>query len=84
MRVSSHDGAREDRDLPWGRDFDLTVPDEVGSEEPPQHGPLDRDRGQPGSAMVAPKRAKPSPLALKAKRLVRLETGRSSEAEFAR
>jgi hypothetical protein len=34
--------------------------------------------------MVAPKRANDSPLALKAKRLVRFETGRSREAEFAR
>src|ERR1039457_895691 len=37
-----------------------------------------------GSAIVAPKRAKLSPLARNAKRLVRFETGRSSEAEFAR
>jgi hypothetical protein len=34
--------------------------------------------------MIAPKRAKLSPLARNAKRLVRFETGRSSEAEFAR
>ncbi len=37
-----------------------------------------------GSAIVAPKRAKLSPLARNARRLVRFETGRSSEAEFAR
>jgi hypothetical protein len=34
--------------------------------------------------MIAPKRAKLRPLARNAKRLVRFETGKSSEAEFAR
>jgi hypothetical protein len=34
--------------------------------------------------MVAPKRANDNPLALNARRLVRFETGRSREAEFAR
>ena len=37
-----------------------------------------------GNTMVAPKRANDNPLALNASRLVRLETGRSREAEFAR
>ena len=37
-----------------------------------------------GSAMVAPNRANDSPLAPKARRLVRFDTGSSSDAELAR
>lgn len=37
-----------------------------------------------GNAMVTPKRMNDNPLALNASRFVRLETGRSREAEFAR
>ena len=37
-----------------------------------------------GSAISAPKRAKESPLAWNASRLVRFETGSSSDAELAR
>ena len=60
-------------------------PPEVGGEEAREHDPLHRERRRAvGSAMSPAKRVNDRPLAWKARRLVRLETGSSSDAEFAR
>ena len=79
-----HDRGTRRRGPGRRRDIGLTVPDQVGAKNRRSTAHSTAIAANHGNAMIAPKRAKLSPLALKAKRLVRFETGRSSEAEFAR
>ena len=71
---------------PLGAGRRLRAPGRTGRRGRTAGRPRTRPRWRPasGSAMSAAKRGNESPLAANASRLVRLETGSSSEAEFAR
>src|ERR1039457_3479601 len=51
----------EDRYRQRRRDLGLTAPDEIGGEEPPQHGPLDGDRRQPRQRHSRPEAGEAQP-----------------------